>query len=96
MITCRVVITGFVQGVGFRQHVKKQALALGLTGWVENKPDKTVEAFFQSDKGSKEEDRKILEEMIEHCKKGSPVSAVEDIEVEWLEEMDAIPGFEVI
>lgn len=87
---------GFVQGVGFRQHVKKQALALGLTGWVENKPDKTVEAFFQSDTGSKETDRKLIEEMISHCKKGPPVSAVDNISVEWLEEMEAIPGFEVI
>jgi acylphosphatase len=40
----RVVVTGRVQGVGFRQWAAHRARALGLLGWVRNRPDGAVEA----------------------------------------------------
>lgn len=43
----RVVAHGLVQGVGFRYACVQQARALGLTGWVRNRRDGTVEALLQ-------------------------------------------------
>ena len=39
----RFVVTGRVQGVGFRWFVKAEARPLGLTGWVRNREDGAVE-----------------------------------------------------
>lgn len=38
-------LSGRVQGVGYRRFVEKEALALGLTGWVRNAPDGRVEVL---------------------------------------------------
>lgn len=48
MITARKwTVRGRVQGVGFRYFARLQAERLSLTGWIENKPDGSVEAFAQ-------------------------------------------------
>ncbi len=39
----RFVVTGRVQGVGFRWFVKAEAVPLELTGWIRNRPDGAVE-----------------------------------------------------
>ncbi|WP_040606506.1 acylphosphatase [Oceanicola sp. S124] len=44
-ITCRVRITGRVQGVGFRAWTREAALSRGVTGWVRNRPGGAVEAL---------------------------------------------------
>jgi len=78
-----ITISGFVQGVGFRQHVRQHARKLGLTGWVQNMPDRTVEAkaFGPLDK---------INELIEQCKKGAFLSEVKEVKVEWIES-DTVP-----
>ncbi|MGD1010950.1 MAG: acylphosphatase [Acidimicrobiales bacterium] len=43
----RVVISGRVQNVWFRDSCRTQALALGVTGWVRNCPSGDVEAVFE-------------------------------------------------
>lgn len=84
-----ITISGFVQGVGFRKFVKKEATKLGLTGWVQNMPDGTVEAkAFGPLDG--------LQQLIEKCKKGAFLSEVKEVKVNWVEE-DNIPlDFSVI
>jgi acylphosphatase len=40
-----VVVEGFVQGVGYRDFTRRAALRLGVSGWVRNRSDGTVEAL---------------------------------------------------
>ena len=42
----KALVYGRVQGVYFRYHTKLMADRLGLSGWVRNRPDGTVEAYF--------------------------------------------------
>ena len=46
-----VIVSGRVQGVWFRGTARQEALARGLSGWVRNRPDGTVEAVFEGTKG---------------------------------------------
>ena len=47
--TVRVLISGRVQGVGFRYWVESTATALGVSGWVRNLRDGSVEAVYSGD-----------------------------------------------
>jgi acylphosphatase len=47
MIRRRVVVHGLVQGVFFRDTVRRRAVQLGVAGWVRNNWDGTVEAVFE-------------------------------------------------
>ena len=69
-----VYISGRVQGVFFRASTRDEAIRLGLTGWVRNMSDGRVEAVFEGDEA-------VVESMISWCKKGSPHSRVDDVEV---------------
>lgn len=84
-----VYILGFVQGVGFRQAIKRKAKSLGLAGWVKNLPDYRVEALFS---GPKEK----IEEAILFCKKGPFLSEVKHVDVEWEEDSQDFSDFEVL
>ena len=78
----RVVITGRVQGVGFRAWVIATATHMGLRGWVRNRNDGSVEAVFSGEEA-------IVSSMIEACKEGPPSSRVESIEsYAWKEEIE--------
>lgn len=79
-----ITITGFVQGVGYRQFVKQQARKLGLVGWVQNMPDHSVEAkvFGPLD---------LVQQLIAACQKGPFLSEVKEVHVEWIES-DTIPA----
>ena len=73
-ISARVIIHGWVQGVYFRAFTRDQARSLGLTGWVRNRQDGTVEAYFEGDKEK-------VDRMVAWCHQGSPSSQVERVEV---------------
>jgi acylphosphatase len=47
MIRRHVVVRGYVQGVFFRDATRRTAERLGVTGWVANRPDGSVEAVFE-------------------------------------------------
>lgn len=77
-IRAHILVSGRVQGVMFRVHAKKEAKILGLTGWTHNLLDGRVEIFCEGEKES-------IEKFIEWAKKGSPLSKVERVEVEYHE-----------
>lgn len=88
-MTAHVFISGFVQGVGFRQFIKKFALGFGLTGWVKNLPDNRIEAVFS---GPKEN----IEKIILICKKGPFLSEIKDVEVMWEDIRGNFESFEIV
>lgn len=68
-----LLISGKVQGVGYRAFVASQAEALDLDGWVRNRQDGAVEAVLAGD-------AEDVDELLEACRKGPPgcrVSAVD-------------------
>ena len=72
-----ILVTGKVQGVWYRDFVKKNAIALFLSGWVKNNPDGTVSAAVQGEE-------EIIHQLIDKLRIGSPLSKVEDVKVNWL------------
>jgi acylphosphatase len=48
----RYIVQGRVQGVGYRYFVRRQAEALGVTGYARNRPDGTVEVVAEGDESS--------------------------------------------
>lgn len=85
--TVRLRIEGRVQGVGYRAFVDMRANELGLTGWVRNRIDGSVEAVMQGTHVQ-------VEQMLALCRKGPPAARVERIEISD-EETGAFRGFEV-
>ncbi len=69
-------IYGRVQGVFFRAYMREEAKKLGVTGWVRNLPDGSVEAVVEG-----EEDK--VRELIKWAHKGSPLARVDKVDVEW-------------
>jgi acylphosphatase len=65
----QVMITGQVQGVGYRAWVEYQAVASGLEGWVRNRRDGGVEALFAGN-------AKAVAEMVALCRHGPPSARV--------------------
>ena len=95
-MTCRIFISGFVQGVSFRQFVKRNALQVGLTGFVKNLPDNRVEALFQSSASSDQEAKEQIEKIIAICEKGPFLSEVKDVVVEWEDSSENFDTFEIL
>jgi acylphosphatase len=74
MITARrYVVSGRVQGVGFRFFAESAAIRAGLVGWVRNLPDGCVEIFAQGDAGGLES----FERQIRRGPSGARVGAVD-------------------
>ena len=74
----KLKITGRVQGVCYRWFTRDTAVELGLTGWVRNLPDGTVEAVAEG-----EPDK--LEQLVGWCRRGPDLAQVTDIQTEWEE-----------
>ena len=75
MQTLHLQIFGRVQGVGFRESMRQEAEGLGVTGWVCNRPDGSVEAVIQ---GSTED----VNALLAWTKTGPPMAQVERVIVD--------------
>jgi acylphosphatase len=71
-----VVVSGRVQGVGYRQSTYLEATRLGLTGWVRNLPDGRVEAVFEGA-------HNVQDDMLAWCRKGPTFARVTGVDAAW-------------
>jgi acylphosphatase len=83
----RVVVSGRVQGVFFRQSCAHEAAAAGVAGWVENRPDGRVEVVFE---GPDE----AVDRLVAWCGHGPRSARVDDVSVTE-EEPSGTTGFDV-
>jgi acylphosphatase len=81
----RLRIEGRVQGVWYRGWAMAQAQELGLSGWVRNRQDGSVEALVSGPESR-------LRAMIERCRRGPPAARVDRVLEEPADE-PARPGF---
>lgn len=70
----RVVVTGRVQGVFFRDSCRQEAQSAGVEGWVRNTPDGTVEAWFEGPPAA-------VERLVGWCRSGPRRADVDDVDV---------------
>jgi acylphosphatase len=84
----RVVVHGFVQGVGFRYAVERAARTRRVAGWVRNRPDGTVEAVFEGQAGD-------VEALVDFCRRGPRGADVDRVEVA-PESAEGLSGFRVV
>ena len=87
MIRRRVVISGHVQGVFFRETARRRAQAHAVAGWIRNNPDGTVEAAFEGAEDA-------VERLVEFCREGPRGARVEWVDV-IAEEPEGLSGFDV-
>ncbi|MEU4732560.1 MULTISPECIES: acylphosphatase [unclassified Streptomyces] len=89
MVRKRVIVSGTVQGVFYRDTCRREAVARGVSGWVRNLPDGDVEALFDGDEDA-------VAAMVRWARTGPPSAEVRAVEVR---EETAAPqgprGFEV-
>ena len=88
-MNARLIITGNVQGVGFRAFVRNRAIKNNVTGWVKNLNDGSVEALLS---GSQEN----LNKLIEITRRGTPWSKVSNVVVTYIEDQEEYSLFEII
>ncbi len=72
---CHVIVSGRVQGVCFRTETKRVAEGYGVSGWVRNNRNGTVEAVFEGEKSE-------VASAVEWCKRGPLNSKVSGIDID--------------
>ncbi len=87
MIRRRVVVHGFVQGVFFRDTVRRHAVGAGVAGWIRNNRDGTVEAVLEGDPDA-------VERLVDVCRRGPTGARVDRVDV-LAEEPERLSGFSV-
>lgn len=80
----RVVVEGFVQGVGYREFARRAALRFGVSGWVRNRSDGTVEALISAAPA-------VVGEMLAEMRRGPRAAAVTGLRLLDPDDADAPP-----
>ena len=86
-VRSRVVVSGHVQGVFFRDTCRREARSRGVAGWVANRPDGTVEAVFEGAPDA-------VRALVDFCRRGPRGAEVSSVD-ETSEEPEGLGGFEV-
>ena len=74
-VRAHLLISGRVQGVAYRYSFRREAKDLGLTGWVRNLDNGSVEAIIEGEEGE-------VDQMVEWCRQGPPGARVTSMEVQ--------------
>ena len=85
MSSKRLIISGRVQGVGYRAWMVEQAAALGVDGWVRNRSDGTVETLISGTADA-------VEELARACRRGPRFAQVDSV-MEEIADPPEEPGF---
>jgi acylphosphatase len=85
----QLTVRGRVQGVFFRASAQREARRMGLTGWVKNRPDGSVEMLAEG-----EEDG--LKDLIAWSNRGPSASRVERVDVRWRSFTGEFPDFRIV
>jgi acylphosphatase len=87
-IRVHVIVGGRVQGVFFRAFTREEAVRLGLSGWVRNRPNGSVEAIIEGEKTA-------VERMLQWLHQGSPNSIVETVDATEESPVGELSTFEI-
>lgn len=87
-VGAHILVSGLVQGVGFRYFVFGRARKLGLAGYVCNLFNGSVEIFAEGD-------RSLIEELIREVKVGPRAAQVTDLKIHWQEPQHQFQEFTV-
>jgi len=88
VIRRHVIVHGFVHGVFFRDSVRRHAVNAGVTGWVQNNGDGTVEAVFE---GAPE----AVERLVAFCRDGPRGARVDRIDIA-TEDVECLDAFRIL
>ena len=84
----RILITGRVQGVGYRYSAVIRANQRGLVGWVRNTRDGHVEVVAEGPSGD-------LDAFIDWCRRGPSAAWVDEVRVDWEAPTGEFSGFDL-
>jgi acylphosphatase len=88
-VRANAIIRGRVQGVWFRKETRDAVRRFGgISGWVRNRRDGSVEAVFEGDS-----DR--VSKILDWCRKGPPMAVVDDVKVNWQQPTGEFDGFTI-
>lgn len=87
-VAAELVVSGIVQGVGYRYYCFRKAKELGITGQVSNQPDGSVRVWAEGD-------RSAIEALIVELKIGPSSAEVRDVAIEWRDVTGAYASFNI-
>jgi acylphosphatase len=87
-VRAHVRVTGRVQGVAFRADARRAAERAGVSGWVRNRSDGSVEAVVEGG-------RAAVEGMLEWFRTGSALARVDDVSLDWEPYTGEFPDFRI-
>jgi acylphosphatase len=87
-VRAHIIVQGMVQGVGFRWFTAREAQGLGLSGFVRNLGDGSVEVEAEGERG-------LVEELIGRLKIGPRSADVQDLRISWQKPLQENPRFEI-
>jgi acylphosphatase len=87
MVRQHVIVRGHVQGVFFRDSVRRLAQQRNVSGWVSNRRDGAVEAVFEGDEDA-------VQRLVDFARRGPRGAQVESVQVT-REQPEALTGFSI-